>query len=441
MSRAILSLFTVTLIAVAIPDGLQASESGPDLDARSVAQSVAEDTRWLPWIGCWEPSDAPADSDGSDLLVCFEPTDSGVRVLTLGDGELLGEEHIVADGQPVSAADGGCEGTREARWSDDGRRAFILSDLNCAEGVDRVTRGVFAMAAEGREWLEIHGVRSADRDQTMAVRAFRTASRATLERHSVTAPGSERDLAIRTSRMAASSALDGRALVEASEVVGAQVTAALVAEMGEPYALDAAALKGYASSGVPHDVIDMMVAVSYPERFVIDAGQAQPAPTRTPQARQAYPTRTAWYGVGVRCASWDRFCWDARYSGLYGYYGSPGYAFGGGYGWGYRGPRYIIYQPGTVRGGGGSVNPGQGYRAPRSQARPAQPQSRPSETRPASSQGLGSIINRIRGGGSSSAGSSGGSRVNPDSGHSSGGSSGRSTRPTRTTGSGGGGDG
>ncbi|TVP55462.1 MAG: hypothetical protein EA351_10760 [Gemmatimonadales bacterium] len=437
MSRSILPFLTLALAAIALPEGVEASEPG----AIDFVPQAAEDTRWLPWIGCWEPSDVSANAEGSDLLVCFEPTDQGVRVLTLGDGEVLGEEHIVADGRPVPTADGGCEGTREARWSDDGRRAFVLSDLNCAEGVDRVTRGVFAMADEGREWLEIHGVRSADRDQTMAVRAFRTASRATLERHDVTPAGTERNLAIQTSRLAASDALDRDDLIEAVSVIGSEVTAALVAEMREPYRLDAATLKGHASAGVPGEVIDMMIAVSYPNRFMIDAGEAQAVPARAVDSRRdAYPPRSAYYGPSTRCPTWDRFCWDLRYRSMYGYYGSPGYAFGGGYGWGYRGPRYIIYQPGTVRGSGGSVNPGQGYRAPINRVRPAVPQSGPSETRPASSQGLGSVINRLRPSRSgSSQGSSGGSRVNPDSGHSSGGSSGRTTRPTRT--SGGGGDG
>ena len=438
-----LTLPTLALAAVALmalPAPVEAEPAGPgDSGVHPVL-----DAGWTAWIGCWEPTDLADDENGAELLVCFAPTDGGVEVLTYSEGEVVGEERIIADGQPVPAADGGCEGTREAHWSADRKRAFILSDLECTEGVYRTTRGVFAMADEGREWIEIHGVRSAEREQAMAVRAFRAASQRTLARHEVSAPGAERELAIRTSRLHASGALDEGALVEAVDRVGAEVTAALVAEVAEPYTLDARALQRYSAAGVPDEVIDMMVAVSYPDRFVVDAGEARPAPARA-AAQQAYPPSPYYYGATTRCRSWDRYCWDPVYRDMLWYYGAPGYAFGGRSGWGYRGPRYIVV-PGTVRGSGGSVSPTQGFRAPRSQVRPAQPsetrpsqgmpsQTRPAQTRPASGSSSGSS-GQARPTRSSPPPTSGG-RVNPTTGHSSGGGD---TRPTRSSGGGGDGD-
>lgn len=395
-----------------------APEMAPAAHALDVPPPAIEDDRWLPWIGCWEPTDAPAGDEGSELLVCFEPTEDGVRVLTLGDGDLLSEERIVADGTAFPAADGGCEGTREARWSEDGRRAFILSDLHCAEGVERTTRGVFAMARDGGEWIEIHGIRAAERESSMAVRAFRPASAASMVRHDHTPPPEDRGLAIRTSRMAAAAPLDREDLIEAVEVVGSDVTASLVAEVGEPWDLDARALRDLADAGVPGEVIDMVVAVSYPERFVVDAGEAQAAPPARSRSASAYgsPYNSSW-----RCSAWDRYCGSGSFMWAFGF---PGWRSPSPYYWGYRSPRTVVIQPGPIR-GGGTVSPGSGYRPARTNPRPARTRM---DENSVVRQGLNAILGGLGSRGSRPTASDGGSRVDPDGGHRTGGSDRRGAR-------------
>lgn len=338
------------------------------------AQAPAgQDTRWLPWIGCWEPTDETG-SEGAALAVCFDLVGDGVEVTTIHDGETVGTERIVADGQPRPAADGGCEGTREAVWAADGRRAFVLSDLACAAGVDRSTSGVFALAGDGEFWVEIHGVRAAEREPVLSVRSFQPASRATLERNRVSAPEAGRELAVRTSRTAAAAALDFDDVAEAVDVVGPEVTAALVAEMGHAFPLDARALRTLRDMGVPSEVMDMMVAVTWPEQFRIEGGEAAiQTPDRTAYTDQRRPMAGyAGYRSAWRCSPWDRFCWDPLYYDYYryGYYGS---GFGGGFGGGwYTGPRYIVVGPGTIRERAGRVTPG-GYSSGGSTGRTARP--------------------------------------------------------------------
>jgi hypothetical protein len=346
----------------------------------------AEDLRWLPWVGCWEPADELA-SEGAEFLVCVTPDRDGVLVETLVDGESMGQEFLAADGSRQDTSEGGCEGTRQARWSDDGRRVFVLSDLVCGVDVQRSTSGVFAMGADGFEWIEIQAISTAgDEEPFLSVRRFQVASRASLARHDRAAPGTERGLAIETSRRSASRALSGDALVEASSTVGPEVTAALVAEMGHGFDLDARSLRAYRNQGVAPQVLDMMIAMTWPERFQVGiAGGVDqvalagptPDPRRDARTARGYdPYCTGWLG---RCSSFD--AWLAlRYGGFgYGYspfgYGYYGYGSYGRlpYGW-YSGPRYIVVDP-TVQPRQRGTMTSEGYRPPSgtgsTQARPA----------------------------------------------------------------------
>lgn len=341
----------------------------------------------MAWFGCWEAADNPAEAPGQ-LLVCFEPAPDaeGVLIRTLEDGELLGEERFVADGVPVPAAEGGCEGERTARWSSDGARVFVSSELRCAEGVTRASSGVMALALNGTEWLEIHAVQAGDREPIVGVRRFVPASAETAQRQGVEPYGAHMRLAVTTARAQASAPLGHPAVAEVVGEAGPDVARALVAEMGEPFALDAGSLKALRDQGVPGDVLDVMVAVTYPERFEIEGASwhaeaaapvlpAQRAQADWPVTRRGYsPWARDWYG-------WSSFgYYRARY-GPWGYdpYWSP-----------YWGSRIIVVQP-SVRDRQRSVHPDRGYTSTRPSTRTATPrtgqQAAPANRPPAASSG------------------------------------------------------
>jgi hypothetical protein len=345
---------------------------------QGAAPQAQEDSRWLPWLGCWEPA-GETPEDGAEILVCVQPVAGGVEISTLADGEVMGVERIQADGAAQPAAEGGCEGTREARWSADSRRVYVLSDLRCAEGVHRTTSGVFSITGGGENWTEIHAVRSGDRQPVLAVRSFHPASPATLARHDHTLSPEldHRDLAIRTARMAAASALDVEDVQEAVDLAGAELASALVVEMGYGFDLDAATLRALSEQGMPADVMDMMVAVTWPERFQIEAGhpelEVQTAARDDRRRYRPWPGSVVGLGYGRSfrsCGIGARFCYDPFYHGLYSF-GSP---FGAGY-WGPGffpgGVRYVYVTPPQVR-DRGRVSPA-GYTSGGGTARPAHP--------------------------------------------------------------------
>jgi hypothetical protein len=419
---------TFTVIALV---SMSAAFPGP---ARAqVAPAGLQDALWLPWIGCWEGAAGVApdeDAPPADaFLVCFEPSPggSGVEILTYSDGELASTEEMIADGTPRPLEEGGCRGEREASGSADGSRVFLGSTMSCAEGVTRTTRGVLSILPGGSGWAEIQSVQAGDQTPVVGIRTFVVASDSLVAAQGARDPSTGVELAVGTARQQASRPLTPPAVAELVDRAGPQVTSSLVAERGERLGLDASTLKALRDGGVPGDVIDVMIATAYPERFAVTGGPEGSPEMRTaaadrgsadgarPPAYRRYPGYSPW-SLGFDFY-WDPF-WSTFYPYGYGFgYDGFGYApFGYGYGsYGYY-PRVIYIQnptvvnrgsrlsreQGVVRGGSDTGSSSSGAPAPQ-RSRSGSSSSGSSSSPPPSS------ISRSSGSsGSSSGGSSGG---------------------------------
>ncbi len=343
------------------PPGIAADPGAP----------VAEDSRWLPWIGCWESLDDGGEyEEAGGLLVCFRFLEEGatVEIQTLSEGEVIAREEVRADGTVFPMSEGGCEGERWARWSADGHRLYLRSEMACAEGVTRSTQGVLAIQDGGQRWLEVHAVVAGGTDPVLGVRSFRPASSAVVEAAGIHPPEEGRRLAISTARASASGPLTPEEVAEAWQTIGTEATQALIVEAGHGYELDAATLRTLKATGVSEGVIDVMIGLSYPERFAIRGGtqdaevidESRTAARTSDRGTRRYRGYSAWGGYGYGYSSWgyryDRF-------NPYGY----GYGWGGGY-WG---TPVVIVNPPTVEDRRARVIPGRGYVAPGSTARDA----------------------------------------------------------------------
>src|SRR5690606_27130918 len=141
-----------------------------------------------------------------------------------------------------------------------------------------------------------------------------------------------------------------------------------------------------ANAGVSREVIDVVVAVSFPERFAV----AEDETVREQAPRGAYARDPGPWGFR-RPYFWDPFF----YGGGFGYPGSYGYGYG--YGYGYYRPVVVVVEP-RQEGPVGRIINGRGYTRGR----------RPSD----GSSPSGGSIGRSGGRGSSGEGAtrSGGSR-------------------------------
>jgi hypothetical protein len=337
------------LLAVATP-GQAAAQVGPDGDAR-----------WLPWVGCWETT----DELGQSSEVCFRPEGQGVELLTFSDGEQTDVQHLTADGEPRASSVEGCTGHDAVHFSEDGRRLFLTSEQVCDGDVSRSASGIIAMITP-EVWIDVKSV-DVEGERMAMIQLYRPAAGDALGRAGLTGVLENQGRAIRTARMAAARAPRPDDVIEASALVHDETVHAWLAEAAEPFDLDARTLTRLADADVAPETIDVMVAVSYPQHFTLNASDAG-------DVRAAADTRDARDAYGMERGPRSPFHWSPFYSSAYRYrygfgydpffYSGYGYGYGGYGGFGYYGgggylPRVIVVQP-NVDDGGRAIN-GRGY--------------------------------------------------------------------------------
>jgi len=363
------------------------------------------DARWIAFIGCWEPVNGGVE----DGLLCFSPSDGGLEMLNIVEGEVLATEQLIADGQRRSVLADGCEAWESVEFSADGRRVFTRSDFECGTDVARKGTGVMAFVAPNR-WIDVRAL-DVDGEVVAWVQEYLLVGPERLAQEGVSDPA-QGFTGVRVGRMvAASTAIGLDDVEEAVDHMDAKAVETWVAAQQDPFDLRAEDLVRLSDRGVPDGVIDVVVAVSYPDKFVVDPS----AP--------------------IQAAEGDRRMGDAAYRGYSGYspyYGGVGYSrygyssfgyspfgfssvgyYGGGYVGGYPG-----YRPTTViigrreSDGGGRVQNGRGYtRGSSGSGGVARPRS--GGSRPAASVGSGGSRGSGSAAGSSSGGRSTGRKAKP----------------------------
>jgi hypothetical protein len=348
-------------------------------------QDAAIDPRWLAYVGCWERvGDAKAN-------VCVVPTDdrSAVELVTVLKGEVTARERIVASGARVQTTRGDCRSWSTAQWSSRGQRLYMRSEETCP-GTTAAGTGVIAMSDNG-QWLYVQGM-TLGGQTGVRVERFREATSELLLPDDVATAVRRGISAAMQARAAASTPLMIEDVVDATRNVDVAVLEAWLVERRERFTLDAKRLVALADAGVPSRVVDVMVALSYPKAFAINAASRQ--------GERLGPSNASGPGTasGNYLAPYDPFCYDAYSMYPYSTYDCSGigyryrYGFGYGYDW-YRGdhPVTIIYS-GSSGGTGsrphGRVVNGQGYKTGDDTGPTARP--RPSDTGPRAASGSSS---------------------------------------------------
>jgi hypothetical protein len=315
--------------------------------------AAQEDSRWLAWTGCWEPTAAePAAGIAAEptraYVVCVAPAEGGARFTTVSDGETVAERLVVADGSQRPIDQAGCRGWETARWSQDNQRVYLRSELSCDGGTTRTTSGVLAVHTP-EEWIDVQGVKAGD-NVDVRVRRYRAASAERISAAGARAYSDDRALALATARTAAAQELTLSDVTEAAGELDAPVLEALLVEREAAVRLDADALIALDDAGVATSTIDLMVAQANPDKFMIDraSGEAMDVPEEE-------------YADERRRGRYAMYDYDPFWYGYPGYYGSRyGYGYGGwgdpySYYWG-RGPQIIIINPGDDDDDDGAVS-------------------------------------------------------------------------------------
>jgi hypothetical protein len=404
---------------------------------------AAFDSRWTPYLGCWtivqdqrgQSAPVPAGT-----MVCVRPSGRfGVAITTTVDGKNVLEQTIVADGSAQPLSQGDCSGTQTSDWSRDGERLFTRVELDCANRPKRAVSGI-TMLANG-QWVDAQAT-VIDGNSDVRLRRYRRSSdQYTGAAGMTTAPLSIEDV------------------IEASAKVQSEALEAALDEANARFELNSRVLKQLADNGVSPNVIDLMVAQAYPDKFQVDRGIYASAPSASYgtysgssigsssiyMGSTMYPTPmydpfySSYYYYSPFAYP---YYWGPSYSYRYGspfyrnYYNNYNYYGLGGVGGYYGGPSGSSgggnAQPGSPdsRGGDGVVVNGRGY----TRVRPAGStnstgtgeSATPTSRTPGTSRGVRSAGSRDSGSSSSStpSSSSGSSSGSSSSGSSSGASSG-----------------
>ena len=360
------------------------------------------DGRWAPWIGCWQAVAGEEENQNDDLL-CIRPAAGGVEVIEVVGSEPRASQLLIADGQPHDLTAAGCQGWRSVEFSLDGQRLFTRAEQACADDPLRPSTGVIAMVSP-REWIDVQAT-SVDGQEFSWVRRYRPARPALIEAAGFPELSDRGAPSIQARAAAATPDVDD--MIEASRTIDAEAVRAWVAEMNDPFDLSSERLLRLADAGVPASVIDVMVAVSYPEHFALQRdGDIEQMEERGYASRG----RRVYLGSSI----WNRPFYYSPFGYGYGYgcYGS--FTCGGDYyPYGYYGPGVVIIAPRVDPEPEARVVRGRGYTrgTGRSENNPPAQRSEPPAPRRDS-------------GGSSGGSSSGGSSSGGFGGSSSGGSSG-----------------
>ena len=422
LGRRALTVALMTLMSWCLLGVASAAPGGA-----SVGQpAVPADSPWLPWLGCWQLVEETAARTGQPegmsrfadrVVVCLTPSTAdtgGVEVTTIADGEPVLVETLLADGARHSVEETACTGWRRSTWSGDRARLFARAELACDDHDEEARRvsGVGLMTSS-TTWLDIQLVSSGGRGE-VTVRRYRRASESTtVDAGATLLPADVLDRALIAARLASTAELGVDDVIEAGSAVDPAVVEAMLVETRASFALNRRALLRLDDSGVPAEVIDLMVALSFPDEFVVERPPARTA--------ASFGGRGGGFVDPFSPYGFDR--WYPYYASPFGYY----------YGWSpynslyYLGPAasYVIVPDALDGRSPGRVYRGRGY----SQIGVREPTTDRRARRRAVPGGTTGTTAEAGGGGSAgTSGSSGSGRATPG-GYTRGGSSGRTARP------------
>jgi len=275
----------------------------------SSAQEVADEGKgsgMVAWHGCWQPEEAGEDTvpfiiEGAPHALCI---DSGkgansIRLRAMTDGRVVAEEELIADGKRHSFDEDECTGWKRAMLSDDRQRVYLQSETTCGSGNKSHLSGAMQVLDRSR-WIDINVMRVGDQREVI-VRRYQA--------HEIDPPilQSATPTAELTARIVAAARLDADDVIEALKILDPSVVEALLVETGSRFPMNSNLLMRLDDAGVPGQIIDLMVALSYPDHFdVEDERFAAPAFAQDPYW---YPWRFG-YGYDHHYWYWYHDQWD-----------------------------------------------------------------------------------------------------------------------------------
>ena len=407
----------VLLLSIATAACLAAPVTKADAQTTAPPSTQKMDARFNGWLGCWRLED---DIAGTGARMCITPDRAGVRLQTLVGTHRGIDELVIADGVSRSIVDTECKGTEVAEWSNDGQRVFRTTEVTCNNDGKRIIKSV-AFLAPGPMWINVQHVSSDAATANVRAQRYRRAVNQTLADGSKAAQPAA---AVHLGDMRWSI----EDVIEASNRLPADALQAALTDVKQKFNISKKTLLELDDARVPGSVIDLMVALTFPDRFIVErASASMPVGVSTGGGWYDPLMSPMWSGQYANCYS------ASGYYGYRSYYNACGpdyYGYNTFSPYGSYYPYYNNYYPNNWvpvgSGGGGDVTTpsgegrvvnGRGY----TQIRERSPEPTVSTRGNNGGNGTASGWSGNSGGGVSSGGYSSGSSGGSSSGSSSGG--------------------
>lgn len=230
------------------------------------AQQAPVDPRWEPWLGCWVPEVRHVLQTGSPVCIVPSADGRGVSLRAFAGTRELPAETFTADAAPQPVTASGCSGERVTQWATRGVRFFSTARMACSGQPSSTTSSVSTLLRSDL-WLDVHVTIVNDVEQVRARRMRRSLAEPP-------APVADLLRSLRPVPVTPAVVLVDDVL-EANRLVPATAVEAWLAESGARAALDRKGLGRLADAQVEERVIDLLVAMAYPQKFQVrraDAG-------------------------------------------------------------------------------------------------------------------------------------------------------------------------
>jgi hypothetical protein len=254
--------------AVTVACLLSIALSAASVHAQPWAREAVKRQDKLPWLGCWdvledlEEDSQEAPRERQNICVAAGDAPKALDMTVLVDDEIVAKETIVTDGSRQPVSDGGCEGWIRSVLSEDRRRLYLQSEALCPGGKPRILTGA-SMMVSGDRWVDIHAL-WVDGEREVLIQRYRPVN-ADIPRLPGALP-----TAMHSVRRDAAAPLSVENVVEALRVVDPAVVEAMLLESEASFGIDSDLLFRLDDAGVPGEVIDLMVALSFPDYFSVE---------------------------------------------------------------------------------------------------------------------------------------------------------------------------
>ncbi len=403
--RSLLFFCITFILSMPLASALRASEE------QNLESHENLDVRWLPLIGSWRLTSNTINTMQTPLkeeyLLTIHPGDDGnsVTIESTRNQAPMFEERIEADGLRHPLDKDGCTGWYSYTWSDNGTRLLFNGESSCADNLSQKISGISLIDTIG-DYVDIKLLKSGNEKAVTIRRYLKTDI-------DIGAPAPLILSKAFKGRIAVGKKFSIDEVIELSNKLEPELLETALVEMNNSFPINSKQLIRLSNANVPSQVVDLMVALSFPEKFTVEKStplwvEASPDFTASHNQWPLYPwyrTTSAYFFHGYHYWDWDRYLRFGWYPSNYGFGWYPYDYVVGWYPYNFYGYGYP-HSGGSGGNNSGRLVSGQGYISvsPRNsgfQRRYAQPRNAQAANNGSSSSSSAGSSSAATGGGSS----------------------------------------